>query len=308
MPKSLEAPVARPRGQTGPIVVSPLRFQTKTAPLDEQLRERLRKPLRETNVEVDFPRLAPKISVVDDAGKELFNGSHTKHSSVQLLMRDILEALAIGLQEDDETILHIKTRFLEYVDPGSRERQPRQYPICSFLEQELGASHVVTTTLKTCDQGSIARAATELRRHMLPRRVNYKDMKDGWKIIITIPSSLENEVVVLHRRTEQSWPSSTTNNFTFTWEFKIFLKMDSTEGQRTLSVSKAFLHIVNVAFSEGASDSIKTCVSNAVAEFCDMKNSPRPETPLIASAKLSRSNSDSQLTRRAVPPKCPSPS
>ncbi|KAL7718987.1 Ras guanine nucleotide exchange factor glfB-like C-terminal domain-containing protein [Entamoeba marina] len=212
------------------------RYQTQQVTFSSMVENMKRlhaKPLAQTSVAIDVPRLASKITITDSqgvvvSGKEVSSSYGDQSYANEHTLKDVIQSLIRSL-ESDALSKSFETQFndvFDYVDkqtPGDIVSFFRRLLPLVFPEDSL-----TLAVMKTLTQALFASAV----EFMLPLRVKHRfhDGFTGWNITISIE---EDNIVIRHVKGETSYVQDA---FNFEWSL-------------TYTVSKSDHQIKNVGIN-----------------------------------------------------------
>eukprot|EP01118_Nematostelium_gracile_P016894 TRINITY_DN7084_c0_g1_i1.p1 TRINITY_DN7084_c0_g1~~TRINITY_DN7084_c0_g1_i1.p1 ORF type:complete len:291 (+),score=64.00 TRINITY_DN7084_c0_g1_i1:60-932(+) len=204
--------------------------------LCQEVREKMAKPVEKLPVHLDLPRLARKMEIIYDdqivleakeGGEDQYFMDPEERSKrvtepkeaplnpheVNSVMKSIFMTLAQYL--DEESVMKkIEENFGKYVTSKPNTDVSRH--LLDFLLEVMGDDNSTVGVLKASNQSILAPAVIRLKS-TVGSKFPYKDIRGGWRIVVTI-SSHEQRIRITHRRWEQSFQQG---DFKFSWEFHL---------------------------------------------------------------------------------------
>jgi hypothetical protein len=227
--------------------------------LCQEVREKMAKPVEKLPVHLDLPRLARKMDIIYDnqlileakeGGEDQYfmdNEERMKRTSeqkeaplnpheVNSVMREIFVTLAQHL-DNEQVLQSIQDNFGTYITSKPNTDVSRH--LLDFLLEVVGNNNSTIGVLKASNQSILAPAVIRLKS-TVGSKFPYKDIRGGWRIVISISSS-EDLITITHRRWEQSFQAG---QFKFSWEFKLYYDL------AVLNLKKCEICVTNVIASD----------------------------------------------------------
>jgi len=221
--------------------------------LYDEIIDKWRRPATSLPVQIDLPRLIYKFEITDKLGQSLLpsNIKDMQRGELLKLLFDTLNRLfAMSTTEQTE----FNRVFDELVEPT--KDGDISIRLSYFLEH-IGDNIPAMGVLKACNQSFLAPAVIMLKSR-LGGQLRYKDLRDGWYINIQITDS---EIILKHRKTEQSFESNPDSQFQFDWELTLTFNRAVTE------LKTVNLHVVDIRYSSEILEVKKVKLQNLLAQF-----------------------------------------
>jgi hypothetical protein len=189
-------------------------------PLLNQVEQKWNRPLDQTAVKTDFPRMLNRISI-EENGEEIWIPVYKREekSSKEKIMKAILITLAEKLQER-EIISRLDQSFCVHLPEGTTDTGGLLSTcVNSIFSNLIGEDSSVTKIAKFINQGIVVPAVTILRLLFMKMKIVYKDCRGQWDVSINFQP---DKVIITHKKWEETLPA----NFEFCWHFRIELSRD----------------------------------------------------------------------------------
>jgi hypothetical protein len=227
---------------------------TKMETLLDDTRDRYYRKCTDFPIHIDFPRLFPFISVVNEDKSVVWKAGEACYEDIVgnifkfFTMMD--DRLSLGYSDD------IEEKFFQYIPKDCAVTSP-EIPIGlkGFVSEVLTDNSPITSILKTVNQSILVPAVTVLRVLFMSANINYVEMRGKWDIIITVRN--DNTISVINKRWERSHPEL----FQFCWNLEFIIQKNSKELQDVK------LYISSVVFQDMATDDDRMKVMSAVKDI-----------------------------------------
>ncbi|ELP87346.1 hypothetical protein EIN_096030 [Entamoeba invadens IP1] len=199
------------------------------------------KPLSQSSIGIDIPRLVPKLIFVSEDGidrKELISGANLYKDDDQYAMERTLEKVVseMILQFDGKKLVEKFRKEFEaqfvYIKKGGNGDCGTFFT--KLLPKVFPEDSLTLMVMKTFTQALFASAV----EFLLPLRLShgYHDGFSGWRILLI---NTPTEVIVRHVKGEKSYKS---DGFTFEWSLVYIIN------KKTREISNVKINIFNVDF------------------------------------------------------------
>jgi len=227
--------------------------------LYDEIIEKWKRPATSLPVQIDLPRLIYKFEIIDKNGTSLLpeNIKEMQRGELLKVLFDCLNNL-FSMSNSDQ--VEFDRIFDELVEPT--KEGDISIRLSYFLER-IGDNMPSMGVLKACNQSFLAPAVIMLKSR-LGGQLRYKDLRDGWYINIQIT---DTEIILKHRKTEQSFEANPESHFQFDWELTLTFNRLVTE-LRTVN-----LHVVDIRYSASILDAKKQKLETLLAQFYKTQNS-----------------------------------
>eukprot|EP01125_Pyxidicula_operculata_P011135 TRINITY_DN3635_c0_g1_i3.p1 TRINITY_DN3635_c0_g1~~TRINITY_DN3635_c0_g1_i3.p1 ORF type:complete len:255 (-),score=8.72 TRINITY_DN3635_c0_g1_i3:24-788(-) len=227
--------------------------------LTSQVLTKWQKPIVQTPLSVDFPRLFSRTTILED-GTTLMPAYMTLDPSARLSkersMKDFLILIANKLEED-ELVTKLDQNFFSLLpDEASTRGVPLGPCISDIFQNVIGEESGVTGIMKCLSQAVVLPAVMALRVLFIKEKINYKDCRGQWDVDIEFK---DNKVLVTHKKWEETIPTS----FEFCWHMCIELEGN---GRRLAGCT---LTINTIKFLQPHTEDKKMHLFNILKDFYD---------------------------------------
>ncbi|BFU24400.1 hypothetical protein EHI8A_008640 [Entamoeba histolytica HM-1:IMSS-B] len=182
------------------------------------------RPVKDTSVFIDIPRLAPKVQVFKDS-LLVVSGPKISEQNPDYQAEECIKAVVCGLASslDEKELANKLTstydKYFPYVS-GKRNGDAAIFGE-SYLKENIKEEDLVLSILKTITQCMFASAV----QYYVPLRMKfpYRDVPNGWRVDIDITPKT---VIIKHHKREAS---VITDQFFFEWSLKLIIDRSSKE-------------------------------------------------------------------------------
>jgi len=213
------------------------------------------KPLHETPLAVDLPRLASRIVVQDVRGGKSEEYCPRENEQPRELLSNVMNRLC-DMVENEKNVTEKLRIYLEKVKTNSGEL--RRWT--DDLLEEAGATSKTVAICKTIHQNIIGPVATQIKVIIFSLTDGFtKDVRtpDGWRIIIRFS---DDNVTCTHIKREVSMATG-DNAFEFEWHLTIRLSASVDK------IEKVELLLTGLSCSEGMQKEKKQRLTDAMAQM-----------------------------------------
>jgi len=210
-------------------------IEASSISLYDELIDKWRRPATSLPVQIDLPRLIYKFGITDNSGKSLLpdNIKDLQRGELLKLLFDTLNRFfTMSIAEQNE----FNRIFEELVEPT--KEGDISIRLSYFLERIASENIPAMGILKACNQSFLAPAVIMLKSR-LGGQLRYKDLRDGWFISIQV---CDTEIILKHRKTEQSFETNPDSHFQFDWELTLTFNRAVTE------LRAVNLHVVDIRY------------------------------------------------------------
>jgi len=224
-------------------------------PLINQVEQKWNRPLEQTAVKTDFPRMLNRISI-EENGEEIWKPLYLREDkgSKEIAMKELLMSLAEKLGEG-ETKSSLEHSFFVHLPEGTTDTGGLLGTcVNSIFSNLIGEDNSVTNIVKFINQGIVVPAVTILRLLFMKMKIIYKDCRSQWDVSINFQ---HDKIIITHKKWEETLPP----NFEFCWHFRIELSRDCK------IIENARLLIHTIKFVNTPSHEVRTSLFSALTDL-----------------------------------------
>eukprot|EP01132_Coremiostelium_polycephalum_P009989 gene9989-12243_t len=235
----------------------------------DQITKTQAKPLAQTSIGIDLPRLASAFIFKTSDPSEP-NGIKTDHINSGNKIRDIssvISTLAHNFSTKEPTEV-VTQKFNEYIPMSTDPDSVIKRELLTFLDEVCGEDSQLVSILKCCNQAVIAPVVIELTLN-IAKGISFMD-SGCWRIVVSkLPrensnsenNNSEKQICVRHSKKQRSLSSQSKDYFEFEWYIQ--LELDST----CKNILSFDLKISSLVFSSDIQPQLKEQISTAFKSY-----------------------------------------